>query len=205
LEKWDELAGDVNDLVAVKRAKAEANRNPPALPAGQVRSQRAVQLLSRKADEIDEVITELSLIEVSLRGACDGVRSARETLDLFILSARAEGISGVLESDYKKLLVENHINSQAYWAGTVVGPDARRFLQKHLSILGELKAKVEQTHGSEIADGFYTRLSNCLGPLAAVAHLTRKVEMLSGADVLSLSTVFEWRSPSTKSLHRSCA
>jgi hypothetical protein len=33
--KWDELAYDIQELIAIKRAESDANRTPHALPAGQ--------------------------------------------------------------------------------------------------------------------------------------------------------------------------
>ena len=151
-----------------------------------VRSDRAAQVLKKKADDTNKAVAELSEIETSLRSEYAAVASARAAEEEFALGPREDGSTGALESDFKDLLAQNHINTQAYWAGTVVGPDARRFLDKHVAILGELKEKIELVHGSQVADNFYWRFSTCLGPLAVVAHLTRKVEMLSELELTQL-------------------
>lgn len=186
LNKWEDLADELQALIASKKAESNTLRNPPALPAGQVRSRRAVQVQNKKADDIDSASTELSAIEVALRKACAAVSTARSASDEFITSPRADGITGELEVLLKKLFVENHINIQAYWAGTVVGPDARRLLDTHVAILGSLKAKMEQVHGSQIANDFYTRYSSCFAPLAVVVHLTRVVAMLTEPELTQL-------------------
>ena len=115
LVKWDELADELKGLIANKKAESEANRNLPALPAGQVRSVRAVQALTNKADELDKAVAGFSEIEASLRGSCAAVRSARAAEKEFFLGPREDGSTGVLESDFKQLFADNHINSQAYW------------------------------------------------------------------------------------------
>lgn len=186
LKTWEDLADDLRALIASKNVESNALRNPRALPAGQVRSRRAVEAQNKKADDIDSASAELSVIEVSLREACAAVGGARAASDEFMTTPRADGITGELEALLKKLFVENHINIQAYWAGTVVGPDARRWLDTNAAILGALKAKMEQVHGSQIANDFYTRYSSCFGPLAVVAHLARAVSMLTEPELTEL-------------------
>jgi hypothetical protein len=45
---------------------------------------------------------------------------------------------------------------------------------------------MEQVHGSQVADDFNTRFSTGPRPLAVVAHLTRKVAMLSEDNLIHL-------------------
>ena len=180
LETWDKLADRLKDLLKAKKIECAEARNPPALPPGQVRSKRSVNALINKADNLEKAVAEIAELEEALRVACAAVVSARGAADAFSQAPRDDGApTGALGRHFKDLLAEYNINAQAYWSGTLVGPDARRFLTHFAAILGQLKTKMAETHGQETSDAFYKRHCTCLKPLAVVVELTRKVEMLT--------------------------
>jgi len=157
LEKWDELADNLKELILKKKAESEANRNPPALPPGMVRSDRVAQVLEKKADDTDKAVAELSEIETPLRSECAAIASARAAEEEYALSPREDNSTGALESNSKDLLASY---AKPHKHRGVLGRYSRRvgcavFPRQARGDTRRAERKDEQAHGNQVAGDFY--------------------------------------------------
>lgn len=80
------------------------------------------------------------------------------------------------------------INVQVYWKGSLVGPDCRRFLEKHNEILDAIVvAMKEEKYSEEQCNAFREYHARILQVLDKIGKLSRKVEMLSDSEIDELS------------------
>ena len=189
LDPWSRLVTALNEKSSQKFEQAHQIRDP-VLPAGQVRSGRQKARDDVRAKTIYDSATTLKEAAEALTESLSAVGSARSALAekeaALGSNAGAEGESpkgGVMYTEWTETLRWKGISVQVYWNGALVGRDCRKFLEAIMEILQRLQAKIASIHGQEKADEFFSRHWSVVQHLRVVCHLTRKVAMLTEAEL----------------------
>ena len=73
-----------------------------------------------------------------------------------------------------------------YWMGKFMGGDCRKFAENRLAILAMVRDKINELFGEAKATEFYNRHCGILEQLNIIGHHTRRVAMLSPAQIEEL-------------------
>ena len=186
LDYWVPLTNALDEAARIDTSTANALREKTENSNGQKLARRAFLANADKAAQKDKNAEKLFASSAALRASLDYVAAARTALSAEESRASAaEGketaspSSGPLSIALKELLRKYNIMTQAYWAGTMVGPDARRFLQHFPEIFTEMREFLVPKIGEAEADAWIERKTSTLKELAIVCHYTRAARILT--------------------------
>ena len=196
LELWTRLVDALDASVETEINYAKELRDKKENSLGQKLSRRALLSNSDKAAEKEKQAEVFSTSCAALRAALSSVDKARTALraeegrgsSAGEASESPPASNGPLSMALRELLRKNNITTQAYWAGTMVGPDARRFLQHFRDIFAELRELLVSKVGELVAAAWIARKTSTLKELDVVCHYTRAVRMLKTEEKAALKS-----------------
>lgn len=172
---------------------------PPVRAVGVPWSKRAQALAEEAARKFDESSALLLTSSLQLRELVGECIVAHEALAALVV-AHEETVEdpeeakkgGAITAQLKQSYAEKGISNQKYWNGTLVGNDCRKLCKHHRDILTQIQDKIDSTfpngvpgdpEASRLAASFKKRHGDMLECLRVIGHLSRKVSMLTEAEL----------------------
>ena len=140
------------------------------------------------ANKLDEAAGIFSSEADQLATCSAAVADARGSLAAHKASAvvPSASTSGPCMTAFNDSLAFHGMSMTRYWMGKFMGGDCRKFAENRLAILAMVRDKINELFGEAKATEFYNRHCGILEQLNIIGHHTRRVAMLSPAQIEEL-------------------